>query len=180
MIYLLNMKNYIMRFRYTLFSLGVIILFLITLGIQRHEQAVFVENINTTIASTTQLFNNEMKNLEDQYSNARVTNQYLINTLNNEQGKNTIFQDQIAKVNDTANTLVTLSKIDPQLLQKYSKTYFLNENYIPSKLADINAKYLSDNKGGLQIYANVKPFLENMLQSANSENVNLKVLSAYR
>jgi len=65
-------------------------------------------------------------------------------------------------------------------LQKYSKVYFLNENYAPSNLAEIDLKYLYDKDKPLQIHANVQPYLYNLLENASSSSVSIEIISAYR
>ena len=52
------------------------------------------------------------------------------------------FQGQISNIGNTVGTLEKLAATDEELLKKYSKIYFLNENYRPAKLATIDQKYL--------------------------------------
>ena len=53
----------------------------------------------------------------------------LLAELNEEKEKNEAFEKQIGKISGTVGKLDKLSKMDPELLIKYSKVYFLNENY---------------------------------------------------
>lgn len=90
------------------------------------------------------------------------------------------FQGQIEKIAGTVGTLEKLSRTDEELLKKYSKIYFLNENYIPARLAEIDKLYLNKEATNIQIHADVWPKLERLLVAARRDGLNLLVASAYR
>lgn len=89
-------------------------------------------------------------------------------------------QDQISKVSSTVGTLDKLSKTDPQLLQKYSKVYFLNEHYVPPNLSTLEAQYTYDQNVKYQIHSEVFSHLIKMMDTAKNQGANLLVISAYR
>ncbi len=97
-----------------------------------------------------------------------------------EKDKNNVILEQVSKVTDTASTLDKLSKTDPQLLQKYSKVFFLNENYVPAKLSQIPVEYTFNKKAKNEILTNVSPFLTRMFNDAISSGVHIQVVSSYR
>src|SRR3990167_8496747 len=66
-----------------------------------------------------------------QLNDVKYENKQLTETLRAEQDKNSLFEREIMNISGTVSTLQKLTATDPQLLQKYSKIYFLNENYIP-------------------------------------------------
>ncbi len=76
--------------------------------------------------------------------------------------------------------LEKLAKTDKQLLAKYSKVYFLNENYSPTKLADIDQKYVLPAEKEMQFLDPALPYLEDMMADAEKEGISLRVVSAYR
>lgn len=90
------------------------------------------------------------------------------------------FDDQIRDISDTVGVLDKLSKTDEELLQKYSKVYFLNEHYVPSSLTLIDQEYLYDTNRPAQIHDDVWPFLEDLLEDAERDGIDLQILSAYR
>lgn len=91
------------------------------------------------------------------------------------------FQGQISSIGSTVGTLDKLSKIDKELLKKYSKVYFLNENYVPIKLVQVEEAYAFKQSGGnLLIHAEVWPYLKKLLDAARIDNVDLLVASAFR
>ena len=90
------------------------------------------------------------------------------------------FQGQISEIGTTVGTLKKLSETDKELLKKYSKVYFLNENYIPLKLTKIDELYLFEKDRELSIHAEVEPFLKKMLGDAKEADIDILIASAFR
>ncbi len=161
--------------------LGFIII--ASLGYGGYRYALTVKELKETknnLASTTAEFENKVKQLEADLSRAQNKNTNLTNSLVAEQDKNNLFEGQINIIQGAVGILEKLNKTDKELLQKYSKVYFLNENYVPSNLAEIDSKYLYNKEQSLQIHANVQPYLYNLLENASSSGVSLEIISAYR
>ena len=97
-----------------------------------------------------------------------------------EREKNEEFEKQIRKISGTVNDLDKLSKTDKELLQKYSRTYFLNENFIPMKLKKIDNQYVMPDKTDLYFHGNAVEFLEDMLSDAKEAGFDIRIISAYR
>lgn len=97
-----------------------------------------------------------------------------------EKEKNDNFEDQISKISGTVGVLDKLSKTDKELLQKYSKVYFLNEHYIPEKIVAIEKKYLYNEAVSKSIHGKVEPYMADMMDAALDDGVKLWVSSAYR
>ena len=110
----------------------------------------------------------------------RVEKILLENALQNEKQINLSFQDQIQGIVGTVSVLEKLSKTDTELLKKYSKIYFLNENYIPERLAVIDKSYLLEQSRSLLIHEKVWPYLKTLLDNAQNEGVTIQIASAYR
>src|SRR5690606_21369291 len=94
--------------------------------------------------------------------------------------RNEDFERQIKKISKTVGVLDKLSKTDEELLQKYSKVYFLNEHYIPEKLSSIEKTYLYDESRDLQLHSSVIPYFNDMVEDAKEDGIDLWVVSAYR
>lgn len=162
------------RYKPLILILGFIII--ISLGYGGYRYALTVKELKETknnLASTTVEFENKIKQLETDLSN-------LSNSLVAEQNKNNLFEGQINLIQGAVNTLEKVYKTDEELLQKYSKVYFLNENYVPANLVEIDLKYLYDKNEPLKIHANVRPFLYNLLENASSSGAAMEIISAYR
>lgn len=93
---------------------------------------------------------------------------------------NDSFARQIEKLSGTVGTLEKLAKTDPELLAKYSKVYFLNENYVPSRLSSIDDDYGFEEGRTYEFHANAKRYLEDLLEEAEDDGLSLLVVSAYR
>ena len=89
-------------------------------------------------------------------------------------------QKKVSSISGTVNTLEKLSRTDPELLQKYSKVFFLNEHYVPERVVEIPEKYTYDKERTYQVHAGVWPRLEELLRLAERDNIELYVFSAYR
>jgi len=164
-----------------IFILGFIII--VSLGYGGYSYILTVKELKETknnFASSTAEFENKVKQLEADLSRAQNENTNLTNSLVAEQAKNNLFEEQIGTIQGAVGILEKLNKTDKELLQKYSKVYFLNENYVPSNLAEINSEYLYNKEQPLQIHANVQPYLYNLLENASSSSVSIEIISAYR
>ena len=100
--------------------------------------------------------------------------------LRREKKINDNFEDQIKSISGTVKDLDKLSKTDEELLQKYSRTYFLNENFIPMKLSKIRDKYVMPDKDDLYFHGNAIDFLEDLLDAAKKAGHDIRIISAYR
>ncbi len=90
------------------------------------------------------------------------------------------FDRKVGRLSGTVQTLEKLTTTDPELLQKYSRVYFLNEHYKPSDLVVIDEKFDLVNGKEVSIHADVWPFLEEMLKDAQKDDIDISVLSGYR
>lgn len=100
--------------------------------------------------------------------------------LTDEQKRNIELERDKRRNEKDIDRLEKLTTIDPELLKKYSKVFFLSENYNPPKLEDIKEEYKITAGKDLQILEEVEPFLHDMLKDANDAGVNLRVISAFR
>ena len=122
----------------------------------------------------------EKNALAEELLTERIMSGNFSSELELEKGKNRIFEAQISDISQVVGTLQKLSAIDPELLQKYSRVYFLSENYAPANLSAINQQYLYDKNRPQLIHSGVAGFLEGILASAARDGVPLFVVSAYR
>lgn len=107
-------------------------------------------------------------------------NRDLSEALYSEKQKNDEFEKQISQIAGAVDVLERWQRTDPELLKKYSKVYFLNENYVPQSLSDIDADFMYEQGRELQIYNRVLPYLEHLVWAAEDQNIDLKIISAYR
>jgi len=104
----------------------------------------------------------------------------LLNSLRTERYLNSTFSGQISQIANTVGKLDKLSKTDKELLQKYSKVYFLNENYVPEDLTNIPSDYIYEKGKEIKMHTKAFPYLQSMIVAAKTDGINLKIISAYR
>lgn len=89
--------------------------------------------------------------------------------------------EQVSAITGTVTILDKLRKTDPELLKKYSKVYFLNENYVPSPLIQIDPAFVYESgPTGKWIHGSVAPFLNALMRDALAQGMEFQIISAYR
>lgn len=167
-------------------SLGAnVFLFLSKTELESTSQNLSTEldTLKAELASSTiayKVATDTIAELTDEVADLEDDKDELRDELRDEKNKNDDFEDQIKDIAGTVGVLDKLSKTDKELLQKYSKVYFLNENYIPEKLAQIPTKYVQEGKDAMFFHADALPFLEDLLKDAARDDIELEVVSAYR
>ncbi len=121
----------------------------------------------------------EKINILSELESARERNLELIGETRSQQAIIDAFDGQIQDLGNTVGTLEKLSKTDEELLKKYSKVYFLSENYRPAQLFAIDKKYLYE-KEDAYIQTQVLPYLEKLLVAARVDGIDLLIASAFR
>jgi LAS superfamily LD-carboxypeptidase LdcB len=141
-----------------------------TLTMQVKMLSLQLNNLESILGVTTDT-------LKENISKAETTFSQEQQNIKNQFGE---FQGEVKEISGTVSTLDKLSKIDPELLQKYSKVFFLNEHYVPETLREVpnENKYYEQNS--YQIHAKVWPHLIEMLNQAAAEREKIYVRSAYR
>lgn len=89
-------------------------------------------------------------------------------------------EQAVGTISGSVSTLEKLVATDPELLKKYSKVYFLNENYSPAHLTTIPQNYVYSNTKPESFLSETWPHLQRLLNAAALNNVTLYVRSAYR
>jgi LAS superfamily LD-carboxypeptidase LdcB len=97
-----------------------------------------------------------------------------------EQTRLDVLAAQVGAITGTVGILEKIQRTDPELLQKYSKVYFLNEHYTPERLAQIDKKHVLRADEDEFFQADVWHYLESLFQAAKMAGIDIKILSAYR
>lgn len=148
---------------------------------QTHQSLVDTHNETVTehesyVATTTTAINQK----DDLIARLAEELNLTVEDLREEKERNDEFEDQIADLAGTVGVLDKLSKTDEELLQKYSKVYFLNEHYVPESLREIDDEWKYNEDKNLKLHSKVMPFFEDMLEAAKDDGIDLWVVSAYR
>src|SRR3989344_7825558 len=121
-----------------------------------------------------------LKQTSDELSLTREARDTFEEKYLDEKGRMDTLALQLSTIQSSVGILEKLSKIDKELLKKYSKVYFLNENYIPEKLVPVDTTYAYNAKNTFQVQQNIAPHLQNLLKDATAAGIDIKVISAYR
>lgn len=87
-------------------------------------------------------------------------------------------EDSVGEALGTVEILNKKSKVDPQLLQKYSKVYFLNEHYAPESVDAIPKEYTFGKE--VLIHGKISSFAEDMFEDAEDDGIDLRAVSGFR
>lgn len=139
-----------------------------------------IMSLKSDFASTTLSFESRINALQSDLATTTQVSKGLSQQIVDQQNRSDNIGQALNSISSTVGTLAKLSQTDKELLQKYSKVYFLNENYIPMKLATIDQKYLQDKNKSLQFHATALTYLTRMLDDALGANSPIQVASAYR
>jgi len=134
-----------------------------------NEQIIALQTSNSTITSLELDLGNLKNDLEE-----------LLEDYEDELERNDDFEDQIKDLAGSIDEFEKLQDIDEELLIKYSKVSFLNENYVPSRLKQIDDEYVLEGKGDQYFHGDAMRFLERMFDAAERDDIDLKIISAYR
>jgi LAS superfamily LD-carboxypeptidase LdcB len=160
--------------------IGIVALVIIGLG--GYEYYVTYSALKDTrlaLASTTASYTTTLKIQDDTLAATQAKNTQLEAELGQQVQQNDAYGAQVGQLSTTVGTLAKLAATDPELLEKYSKVFFLNENYTPAKLSNIDTSYVYGTKS-LQFQSDALPFLNAMIDAARASGTNLSVISAYR
>ena len=136
-----------------------------------------VATLQNEVASSTAAFVTDVASLRAETTGISQNLQSNISSVQSQVGGVT---QTVSSISGQVSTLQKLANTDPQLLEKYSKVYFLNENYTPQSLSTIPQQMVYSNTTSEQFLTPALPFLENMIGAAKSGGVTIYVASAYR
>jgi len=97
-----------------------------------------------------------------------------------EEAKIGILTEQVSSITDVVSQMDKLSKTDEELLQKYSKVYFLNEHYIPENLVLIEEEYEYNTEKRYWFHRDAYGHLKKMMDAALADGIDISVISSYR
>lgn len=177
--------HWLLYFYLTISAIG-----LVTLGYFFYTHTMTIDSLEREVAildadlasTTTQLEQASSTNqaLALELERTQVDREELENRLEDAEDENDEFRDQIESLTGTIGELDRLSKLDEELLQKYSRVYFLNENYRPERLTQVPEEWVLEGRKDQYVHDDMWPFLEDMLERAERDDMELRVLSAFR
>ncbi|MFC1720896.1 M15 family metallopeptidase [Patescibacteria group bacterium] len=144
---------------------------------EEHQATVEEKNILSAGYTRTNItLKKTEKELAKYQTNLKITTAHLVQEKENVALK----EREIGELNITVDTLEKLTTLDPELLQKYSKVFFLNENYEPPQVFPIPNLYKYYEERDVSVHAHVWPYLQGLLLASGRDGVVLYILSGYR
>jgi D-alanyl-D-alanine carboxypeptidase len=137
---------------------------------------------DTKLKQTTEEYFNTKIELEGQIALLTDEKEEALEDLQREKDKLDDFEKEIKGITKTVGTLQKLSETDKELLQKYSKVYFLNEHYLPQDVTEIPTKYIKNKNDNNKesFHADAWEFLKDLLEESEDDGVSLRIVSALR
>ncbi len=139
-----------------------------------------MHNQNKSLTDEINLYNEALKITQRNLYKVTDEKQAILTILGAERQTNTYIQNQIQDITSTVGQLQKLSETDVELLKKYSKVYFLNENYVPPRLTLVEEQYLNIKNKPVEVLSDIYPKLKKMLDDARANGINIEILSGYR
>jgi LAS superfamily LD-carboxypeptidase LdcB len=136
-----------------------------------------ISSLAASLSSTTAALQSTIAETNTSLSSALNAQQQNVGAIQQQLGG---VQSQVGGLSGTVSTIQKLSQIDPELLKKYSKVYFLNDNYVPAHLSEIPSAYDYSSTKQLLFVTQALPHLLSMIDAASSTGVVIYVDSAYR
>jgi len=159
--------------------IGVIVILLGFIGFG-YYQYVDLDTQNDSLRSRVAKLEDELGITTENLETTKEEKENLSAELNDKEEYVGQLRNQFEDIAGQVFILDKLSKTDEELLQKYSKIYFLNEHYVPEDLDNIPLTYLYDESKPKEVHAKVLPYLEDVIKDAADDGVTLWIVSAYR
>jgi LAS superfamily LD-carboxypeptidase LdcB len=132
------------------------------------------------LAKTVSAFDATLRDLGKQTSGLSSTLSYTQENIDAVRSKVGGVEQAVGSISGTVSTLQKLSQVDQMLLKKYSKVYFLNENYIPAHLTLIPKSFTYNENRDERFLTEANTFLLSLLNQSKQDGITLYVKSAYR
>ncbi|MGM0628848.1 MAG: M15 family metallopeptidase [Patescibacteria group bacterium] len=149
-------------------------------AIEIYSLKIEMDRLRTSYQNRVMDLGSEIFSLNRERKELMNINEDLRRDLKEEQRTVGSLLDRLEEVTGEVEEIRKLQEIDPELLKKYSKVYFLNENYEPSGLEEIPDKYLAVTRDEAYFHEKAWPFLQRMLRSADRRGFEPRVVSGFR
>lgn len=179
-----NFLLYILPAWVVFFVLGVALVYAL---IKINILTLQVDSLAMEIDTTSKILTHNKDQVSKKFTELDKQTEGLNNTLTNTEKNIDAVKHQVGGVEQTVGSisgtvtnLQKLSQVDPQLLKKYSKVYFLSDNYTPAHLITLPPDYTYSTTRTEQFLTESWPFLKNLIDQALRDGVTLYVKSGYR
>jgi D-alanyl-D-alanine carboxypeptidase len=159
-----------------LFTFFIIFVFTVVISYYYYKLNEYSVNLELELAGIKSNLEKTIKELHDTVVEKNKLAQQLVE----EKNRMDFLSSKVAELSGAVELIEKVQRTDKELLQKYSKIYFLSENYIPNSLTKINEEFLYNPYKDQYFHTKALPYLESLMKAAAQENIDLKIVSAYR
>jgi zinc D-Ala-D-Ala carboxypeptidase len=164
------------------FAIFIIFIFVI-LGIFIYREYFHFKNF-LALKDKSEQEKSEFQNIIFEIEKKLVEKEQELNQTNKDlQERNEQVFDMLEELENLDSGFKQLAKYietDKELLSKYSKVYFLNENYTPKQISLLDKKYSISPDKEIYIHGQVKKFIENLIDDAFDDGIEIRIVSGYR
>lgn len=136
-----------------------------------------VAHLNTELDETKTALQGSIRDTQLSFIEALDEERLVIDSVKRELGG---VEETVGSITGSVSTLEKLTQTDQRLLQKYSRVFFLNEHYHPARLVEIPDRYNLNSNRSLRFHTQAWPYLEELLEAAWRNNLELYVVSGFR
>lgn len=135
---------------------------------------------NQELEQVNSKLNNELSNLDKELEQVLSENHDMNALLTEQQRINLDLEEEKRNQEEEIEDLTKLTTIDPELLKKYSKVFFLSDNYEPRELVELDSKYVFPATKKIEVLSDIEEFLTDMLNDAEDDEILIRVASGFR
>jgi zinc D-Ala-D-Ala carboxypeptidase len=147
------------------------------LRLQNDQILSHIERLDSSIASTADTLSIAIDDTKNTITNDLQKEKQNVDKITQQLGT---YQKEVGELSGTLGNIEKLSKIDEELLQKYSKISFLNEHFKPVQLSEIPEEFSYRANKVLQVHSGAFPHLMDMFNAAKDNEIDLYAFSAFR
>lgn len=160
-------------------TIGIIIIVILNIGYQWYITEK-VNGLKDKLDDKNEELINQILDLETAILSTQEDNSLISESLQKTLEEAEKLSKDFRDVTENVEDLEKITLTDKELLQKYSKVYFLNEHYAPIDLEKIDTKWVYDDNKAYYIHEEVWPYLEKLLENAEDDGMDLQIISAFR
>jgi len=146
----------------------------------QHQASQHLAELQNSLTEHRQTVSEQITDIETVLLASQEENVTFLDALTQAQDRSQNLESQFKRVVSNVENLEKITTTDRELLQKYSKVFFLNEHYAPPELTTIPPEFTYNPDRTYRVHAQIWPYLNNLLQAARRDGMDLQVISAFR
>ena len=176
-----KVKKHMTDDQFVFFLVGLFLLMVLAFGIYSQIALRQTQKVLLSEKNNVSSLNTKVSNLDNNLAILIEENQSLNNLLSEEQKRVYDLEREQRRNERDIDELTKLTTIDPELLKKYSKVFFLSDNYAPRELETLSSKYVYPSTKKVEVLSDIEEYLTDMLNDAeDNDEVIIRAASGFR